>query len=211
MSVFYAFSTIYFIVGLPVLVSDMLTYKYVKAWARIIIFILRLFGVRSSVLNGNAVSTGAAIVCPNHQSYYEIILVFASLRKSVFIMKSSIMNIPIFNLYFKKMGMIPVDRSKFNKNWQALAEEELKKGKQVVIFPEGTRVPIGGKVSYKPGAFRLAKNLNMKIYPVSTNSGEIWKGPGFIKKTGDIYIHFHEAVDPDPDLVREKIESVALK
>ncbi|WP_172618973.1 lysophospholipid acyltransferase family protein [Candidatus Cytomitobacter indipagum] len=170
------------------------------------IAIVRFFGVKSEIVG--KVPSGSAIICSNHQSYYEIILLFAALDRPVFVLKASILKIPIYNLYCKVMGMIPVDRSRFNKDWQDLAKKQLEKGKQVIMFPEGTRVPIGRTVSYKPGAFKLAKDMNMQIYPASTNAGEIWSGPGFLKKTGKVYVKFHDPIDPDPILLRDAINSV---
>lgn len=205
MFVMYSFTTAHFLVGLPVLFSESLTYKYVKIWCRLAICIMRIFGVRSKII-GSA-PLGSAIICSNHQSYYEIVLLLLSVDRPVFILKSSIMKVPLYNWYCQRMGMIPVDRSDIRKNrdWMYLAKKQLEKGKQIIIFPEGTRVPIGRSISYKPGAFKLAKSMDMKIYPASTNAGEIWSGPGFLKKTGEIYLQFHGAIDPNPELLRRTI------
>ncbi len=207
MSIFYLSSIILLIAGIPFLISETLTYSYMKMWCKFIILLVRIFGVKSEIINVDKIPNGSAIVCCNHQSYYEIILLFASLPKAVFIMKESIMKVPIYSWYCKKMGMISVDRSAFNQNWMKEAKDQLDKNKQVVIFPEGTRVPIGRNISYKKGAFKLASMLNMKIYPVSTNAGEAWIGPGFLNKSSCVYLKFHEKVEANPEDLRQSIES----
>ncbi|USO00862.1 MAG: 1-acyl-sn-glycerol-3-phosphate acyltransferase [Alphaproteobacteria bacterium] len=204
MVVTYSFSTFYFLIGMPVLLSERITYAYVKIWTKIVIFLLQLFGVRTQIYKDKNIPDQAAIFCSNHQSYYEIVLLLSQLPRPVFIMKSSIMRVPLYNLYCKRMGMIPVDRSRRNIHWMTLAIKELNKGKQVVIFPEGTR-NLNKNIPYKLGAFKLAKEMNMQITPVRTNSGEIWEGPGFLKQTGTAYIKFFKPINPEPDLLRETI------
>ncbi len=208
MAIFYTFSITFYVIGVPCLVSERLTYMHVKLWCKITILLVRIFGIKSKIINAHKAPNGPAIICCKHQSYYEIILLFATLNKSVFVMKESIMKIPVYAWYCKKLGMIAVNRRVINKDWQDKASAQLNQNKQLVIFPEGTRVPNGRRIEYKKGAFKLAENLGMQIYPVSTNAGTFWKGGGMLSGIGEIYIHFHDPVDPTPENVRNAIESV---
>ncbi|WP_187440106.1 lysophospholipid acyltransferase family protein [Candidatus Nesciobacter abundans] len=181
-----------------------MVYKSVKIWAKSFLFIGRVFGISSEIIDLHKLKPGPKIICCNHQSYYEIIMLLSVLERPVFIMKKSIMKVPLFSIYMKKMNMIAIDRATYNFGWMDKAKDAFKEGKTLVIFPEGTRVPIGKEVPYKKGAFKLAKEVGMNIVPAKTNSAECWEGPGFIKK-GYVYLRFFDEISPDPELLRKYI------
>ena len=195
------------IVGVPVLISEKWTQKYLKVISTTMILVSRLFGIRNKIYNQSDLKDIPAIVCSNHISYYEIILLLHALPRPVFVMKANILKIPIYNWYCRRVGMIAINRNGPNMHWLDEAMAALAKGKQVVIFPEGTRVPKGRKISYKPGAFKLAKCANLPIIPATAKVSHVWKDPGFIKQSGTAAIYFHKPVDPDPELLRKQIES----
>ena len=66
----------------------------------------------------------------------------------------------------------------------------LAEGRQVVIFPEGTRVAPGERAPYQPGVAALAKSLKLPVIPVAHNSGSYWLTPGPRKIPGTITLEY---------------------
>ena len=73
---------------------------------------------------------------------------------------------------------------------------ELAHGRQIIIFPEGTRVAPGKMGKFKLGGARLATRTGTPVIPVAHNAGELWPRNAFIKKSGTITVHFGPAIDP---------------
>lgn len=110
------------------------------------------------------------IVCPNHSSYIDIIMMFGVLPEYfVFIGKAELLSWPLFNLVFRKMN-IAVDRNSSRSGHEALkaAGNALDNGLRVIIFPEGgipDSAPELGR--FKNGAFKLAIEKQIPILPVT--------------------------------------------
>ena len=66
------------------------------------------------------------------------------------------------------------------------AREAVAKGRQVVIFPEGTRQPLDAAPDYKPGIAAMYKDLNLPVTPVALNTGLIWKPKGVMRSPGTV-------------------------
>ena len=80
------------------------------------------------------------IICPNHKSYLDIVLMYLIIPHDfAFIGKSELLRWPVIRFFFKRGVDIPVYRDSISKAAKclAIAEEELKKGRSIVIFPEG--------------------------------------------------------------------------
>jgi 1-acyl-sn-glycerol-3-phosphate acyltransferase len=72
----------------------------------------------------------------------------------------------------------------------------LGQGYWVIIFPEGTRTPVGTHRRYKPGGAHLAVETGAPVVPVALNSGEFWSRQAFIKYPGTITVSIGPAIDP---------------
>jgi len=57
-----------------------------------------------------------------------------------------------------------------------------------VIFPEGTRGPVGGRLPYQPGVSALYSQLQVPLVPVALNSGLFWSRNAFTKRPGRIVV-----------------------
>ena len=69
-------------------------------------------------------------------------------------------------------------------------------GRQIVIFPEGTRRPPGAEPDYKPGAAALYGALDVPCVPVALNSGICWPRRKFLRHPGTIVVEFLEPIPP---------------
>ncbi|MFH1481340.1 MAG: lysophospholipid acyltransferase family protein [Pseudomonadota bacterium] len=110
------------------------------------------------------------IYMTNHQSYFDIFALLAYLHVHFkFILKEELMRIPLFGITMRKAGYIGVERDDPRKAIQSLnrANETLKGGASVVIFPEGTRSADGRLQPFKRGGFKLALKSGCEIVPVT--------------------------------------------
>jgi 1-acyl-sn-glycerol-3-phosphate acyltransferase len=67
-------------------------------------------------------------------------------------------------------------------------KKRLANGQWIIMFPEGTRIPVGQKGVYKGGGARLAVETGAMVVPLAMNSGDCWPKNSFIKKPGTITV-----------------------
>lgn len=167
-------------------------------WARFMRFGFRwLGGVKVEVRGQEYFPTGAAICAGKHQSTMDVFISFLLVPKPTSIMKRELLWYPVFGWYALMAKNIPIDRGRqvrSVKKMRAVAKQRADEGRQVMIFPEGTRRAPGAEPSYRPGVFGLYETLNVPIVPVATNSGLCWHR-GFTVRPGTVV---YEALPPIP-------------
>jgi 1-acyl-sn-glycerol-3-phosphate acyltransferase len=116
-----------------------------KLWGRISVFLLRLVcGTRADVRGVKKLPPGPLLVAAKHQSTWETFALLHLFDDFTFIVKRELMWIPIFGWCMAKGGMVPVDRGGGSQALAAMgvrAREKVRAGRQLIIFPEGTRRP----------------------------------------------------------------------
>lgn len=141
-----------------------------KVFTARLILIFDFIGVRKTGKNPLP-ENGPYVVCANHSSYLDIILMYRVLPKNrfLFIGKSELLKWPVINIFFKKLD-ITVDRKKRSSGVQSIlkAKEGLDDGWSIVIFPEGG-IPDNAPVlnRFKNGAFGLAIDKQVPILPIT--------------------------------------------
>ena len=78
----------------------------------------------------------------------------------------------------------------------AVAKRRREEGRDLLIFPEGTRVAPGQHRPYQPGVAALYGHLDLPVVPVALNSGLFWGRRSFTKKSGTITLEFLPAIPP---------------
>ena len=142
------------------------------------------------------------IVASKHQSTYETFKYFLLIPNLVFILKKELLNIPIWGWHARKLGFIGIDRSSATKSIKSLklgVEKALKKGKNILIFPQGTRVlptETTEDKPYKAAATKLYQYGHVPVIPVAMNSGEFWPRKSFTKKPGVVTFRFLKPIQP---------------
>jgi 1-acyl-sn-glycerol-3-phosphate acyltransferase len=143
-----------------------------------------------------------------HESMFETAEVLRLFHDPVVVFKKELLAIPGWGWIAKKHGVIAIDRDAGAGAVRALltaAKRVRAEGRNVVIFPEGTRVPHGEAPPLKAGFAGLYKALGLPVVPVAMNSGRLWPRRSFIKRKGIITFHFGEPIPPG--LPREEIEA----
>jgi 1-acyl-sn-glycerol-3-phosphate acyltransferase len=169
-----------------------------KIWSMASIRLLAVIaGTRLEVRGREHIPKGAALIASKHQSLFETFAVLPLLDDPAMIMKRELMLIPLFGWFAHKFEMIPVDRGAGAgalKRLIARAREAVAQGRQVLIFPEGTRRPPGAPPAYKPGATALYMNLGVPCVPLALNSGVYWPRRKFMRYPGTILMEFLPAI-----------------
>ncbi|MBX9615704.1 MAG: lysophospholipid acyltransferase family protein [Brevundimonas sp.] len=166
----------------------------VKSWARFVLFGLRwIAGVRVEFRGLEHRPTGRALLACKHQGMLDIIIPFVVLPDPCIITKKELMILPFFGWFAWKTKMISVDRSAASKALRDMvkqARERSAEGRQIWIFPEGTRAPVGSVPDYKPGVAALYREIGGPCWPVATNAGVHWPAHGFRRYPGVVVYQF---------------------
>ena len=166
----------------------------VKLWARFVLFGLRwIAGVKVEFRGLEHRPTGPALIAPKHQGMLDVVAPFAILDDPCFVLKKELMILPFFGWFAWKTKMIAVDRAAHAKALKDMVRQtraRLAEGRQILIFPEGTRTTPGEPADYKPGVAAIYRDLEGPCWPVATNSGVHWPAHGFRRYPGTIVFEF---------------------
>ena len=193
-------SMVIFAVGLSpaLLMPHRVAVGVIKLWSKFVLFGLRwIAGVRVEVRGLEHRPTGPALIAAKHQGMLDVIAPFAFLDDACFVMKKELMPLPFFGWFAWKAKMIAVDRAghaKALKDMTRQARDRLAEGRQIVIFPEGTRNDPGAPGDYKPGVAAIYRDLEGPCWPVATNSGVHWPAHGFRRYPGTVVFEFLEPI-----------------
>jgi len=192
------------IVFLPTLVLPRAAAEWAcRLWARVMLGGLRaICGLRHEVIGAENRPTGGAIVAAKHQSAWETIALLADLPRPVVILKKELLAIPIYGWWARKCGHIPIDRSagaSALRRMTAAAARAIADGRQIVVFPEGTRVAPGETRPLQPGVAGLYQRTGATVTPAAHNSGVFWRHPGLRRDAGVIYLSYLEGIAPGLD------------
>ena len=168
-------------------------------WGRISVWLLRLVcNTRVEIRGLEKLPRGALIVAAKHQSTWETFALLCLFDDFTFIVKRELMWIPLFGWFMWKGRMVPVDRGAGAPALASMtdrARREIRSGRQLVIFPEGTRRPPGAPPRYKYGVVHLYAEVGVPCVPIALNSGLFWPRRAFIRLPGTIVV---EILDPIP-------------
>jgi 1-acyl-sn-glycerol-3-phosphate acyltransferase len=198
--VFYINISVRMIVALPTI---MLPYSFLlgvlRRYAGSTLWFLRVIcGIGVEWRGREKLPQGACIVACKHQSVWETFALFMVLPDPTYVLKRELMQLPLFGWLANKARMIPIDRGSHAKaltGMLAAARREAARGRQIVIFPEGTRRPPGAKPHYLPGAAFLYADLGLPCVPIALNSGLFWPRHSWLRRPGTVVA---EVLDPIP-------------
>jgi 1-acyl-sn-glycerol-3-phosphate acyltransferase len=133
------------------------------------------------------------LVAAKHQSFLDIIMIYAAVPRGKFIMKKELIWAPLLGQYALRIGCIPVDRGKrslaIKKMVADVAAGRMHPG-QLIIFPQGTRIAPGVKAPYKIGSAVLYQELGQDCVPVACNVGVFWGRRGIYRQPGLAVVEF---------------------
>jgi 1-acyl-sn-glycerol-3-phosphate acyltransferase len=201
---FYLNTLVFLIIALP---TFFLPYQAIvevaKAWGRVNLVLLRVVaGVGFELRGREKIPQGAVIVAAKHQSAWETFALLHLFDSPAFIMKRELQWIPIFGWLTIKGRMVAVDRRAGSQALVQMAERariELARGRQLIIFPEGTRRPVGAEPRYKHGVSYLYATEGVPCLPVALNSGVFWPRRSVLRRPGTVVVEILDPIPPGLD------------
>jgi 1-acyl-sn-glycerol-3-phosphate acyltransferase len=138
------------------------------------------------------------IFASNHQGAFDIFLIYGYIGQPIkWVMKKSLMKLPFVGFACRKAGFIPVDTSSQQAAAKTIetAEQHLRNGNSIVIFPEGTRSKTGRLQKFKKGASQMAIDMHLPIVPVTLNGTYEVMPPGsFLLHPRRLEIIIHDPI-----------------
>ena len=186
--------------------------RYIASnWARILCWMTPARVTVEGAENADPLKT-YVVVC-NHQSQYDIMLVYGWLKLDLkWVLKQELRKIPGVGIGCEKAGHIYVDRSNPELARKAVRDalDSVGNGVGVLFFPEGTRSLTGKMGPFKKGAFRVATSQKLPILPVTLiGTRDIQKAKSLVIVPGKMRMVIHPAIEvtgeDDPETMRELI------
>jgi len=166
-------------------------YWFITRWCRYVMVLLRtLCGIHWRMEGLENVPDRIGVVMCKHQSTWETLALQYWFQPQTWVLKRELMLVPVFGWALYLLEPIAVERGGGFRAFQQVTAQgraRLDRGRWVVVFPEGTRVPAGYKGRYMPGAAQLATSTGRPVIPIAHNAGEHWprrrirKIPGVIR------------------------------
>jgi 1-acyl-sn-glycerol-3-phosphate acyltransferase len=166
-----------------------------RAWSRLILWTT---GVKVRVEGLEQLDpTRSYVFAANHQSIYDIPIVFASLPFQVrIIAKASLGKIPFMGWHLQRTGHVLVDRARAGPGTVKKMARLVTKGHSLIVFPEGTRSTDGVVAPFKGGSFVIALDAKLPIVPLTIVGSRaiMFKGEMMVRP-GDVTLVVHAPIE----------------
>ena len=162
------------------------------------VWLLRaIAGTKLEVRGQEHLPEGAYLVVSKHQSAWDTFGLVPLFRDPAIVLKDELKWIPFYGWFCVKFEHILVKRDKAAKALKSMiadARARAAQGREIVIFPEGTRRAPGAPPDYKPGYVALYEGLELPCVPLALNSGLYWPRRSLLRHPGTIVVEFLEPI-----------------
>jgi len=212
------FTTLYGAVSLPLyLLPPLSRHRIIISWTHVVIWWAKVTcGLRYQVIGKDNLSdlkNEPIVILSKHQCAWETFFLQGLFWPASTILKKELLKIPFFGWGLAALRPIAIDRSNPREALRQVKQqgvERLKDGVNLILFPEGTRVPIGERVKYARSGADIAKESGATIVPVCHNAGQYWgvDGNKFLKRPGLITVVIGEPIPSAGINTKEVISDV---
>ncbi len=176
-----------------------LRYYLIIKWTALVVWGARFFcGIRWTSKGFENLPDGPCVLLSKHQSAWETMWIPSHMPREVcFVYKRELHYVPFFGWGIASLRMIHIDRKQGRDAFESVVlqgSQRLAEGRWIIMFPEGTRVPVGQHRPYKQGGTKLATRLDVPVVPIAHNAGECWPRNSFIKKPGLVTVSIGPAI-----------------
>ena len=192
-----------------------------KLHARTCCWLLKwICGTGMDVRGRDQLPAAPYLVVSKHQSAWDTFALVPLFSDPAIVLKDELKWIPFYGWFCVKFGHILVKRDKAAVALKTLiedAKDRTASGREILIFPEGTRQNPGAKPDYKPGYVALYEALNVPCVPVALNSGLFWPRRQLIRHQGTIVVEILEPIPPGlprkefRKLLEQRLEAACTK
>lgn len=175
-------------------------YAVVICYPRVTIAAARwICGIRWRKQGFEHLPDGPCVLLSKHQSTWETFFYPSVMpRELCYVYKRELHYLPFFGWGIASLRMIHIDRKKGQDAFESVVSQgtlRVAEGRWIIMFPEGTRTPVGSLANYKSGAARLAVRTGAIVVPVAHNSGEHWPRKSFLLRPGTIHVSIGPPID----------------
>jgi 1-acyl-sn-glycerol-3-phosphate acyltransferase len=156
-------------------------------------------GTRLKVRGRERLPKSACLVVSKHQSAWDTFALIPLFRDAAIVLKDELKWIPFYGWFCVKFDHILVKRERAAAALKRLirdAKARAAAGREIMIFPEGTRRQPGAPPDYKPGYVALYEGLGLPTVPVALNSGLYWPRRSLMRYPGTIIVEFLHPIPP---------------
>ncbi|HLW91501.1 MAG TPA: lysophospholipid acyltransferase family protein [Roseiarcus sp.] len=198
---FYATLVVLMIIGLPsVLMGRHAVFFMGRLWGACSLWLLKhICGLTIEFRGVENIPQGGYIIASKHQSFLETFSLLKRAPDFAYVLKRELTYIPFFGWYLWGAEQISIDRARGRSALAVLGERAtkvLRSGRQIFIFPEGTRRAPGAPPQYKQGVFHLYADSGAPCLPVALNTGLYWGRRGFTRRPGVAIIEYLPVIPP---------------
>ncbi len=169
----------------------------IRRWTSIVLWWLKVTCDIDAKVEGQMPET-PCVVFVKHSSTWETLFVQQLFSPQATLIKRELLNIPFFGWAFRMLRPIAIDRSDPRASLRNLIKqgtERLANNIWVVLFPEGTRAPVGEQRSFQAGGAALARSAGSPILVIAHNAGLFWPAHQFRKRRGVIRVRLSPLID----------------
>lgn len=203
------------ILAFPLIVSSLFSERWCNSiaqlWVKINFKGLEIICKTGHTLEGREnLPTAPVIIFSKHQSTWETLFLRWQFPNAIFVAKRELALIPFFGWSIALLDFVLIDRKSGRRAIRQMIDqfnERKARGRYLVIFPEGTRKPVGAPPDYKIGGAVVAVETNTPLLPIAVNAGEFWPRLSFIKWPGKISVSIGPAISPEgksPEQLRDQ-------
>ncbi len=180
--------------SLLIFASAPIRYAYFNQMVRFVLFSLKVIcGVRYQVHGKEHLDlTKSGLILARHESVWETFAFQRFFPRQAFVLKKELLNIPFFGWGLRMTAPIAIDRGAGRQAMKQVLDEgteRLHNGSWVVIFPEGTRMPVGQLGKINAGGALLAQKAKVNTYLVAHDAGLCWPAKQWIIKPGVVNVY----------------------
>lgn len=158
------------------------------------------YGIRVQVEGTENLPPAPYVAVSNHQCEWETLFLGWQLRPVFFVLKRELLRIPFFGWGLRASGAIGIDRSKPREAIRQIEQavtRTLQRGHSMLLFPEGTRVPLGEYQRFARTAAKMAVDCKVPLVPIAHNAGKHWSADGKIIPGGVIQVWIGKPIAPE--------------
>lgn len=167
-------------------------YRIASAWGRASVLMAKyICGINFKIINKQKLNRMSTMYLMNHQSAWETIACISLLPSTAFVVKQELLRVPFFGTGLKSIAPVAINRGMKKTALEQLVQQSrssVDQGRNILIFPEGTRVGWDSHRRHRRGATYVAKTINVPIQLLSHNSGVHWGNAWWKKTKGTITI-----------------------
>ena len=198
---FYLTLLLLMVLGLPTMLAGRRgVFALANLWRAASVWLLEaICDLRVEYRGLENIPPGAVLIAAKHQSFLETFALLKYAPDFAIILKRQLTYIPFFGLYLIVSRQIAIDRARGRQALQQIEEAArpvFAAGRQVFIYPEGTRRLPGAPPKYKAGVAAIYAGNSAPCLPVALNTGLFWRRRGFLRRPGVAVVEYLPPIPP---------------